>query len=180
MIRQVLIIIGMGSLIITMGLSPVYGQESETASIPIAVTLDEVLVLTVPDPLSFTLVPAPWDTQVVSAVLEIATNAGGGYTLATIIDRQLTEEDDSRPDSIPAWQGEIDQPTSWPEEVSGFGFSLDGGETYAGFPTEETILLSGEQTNGRIVPIDYRVTASSSLDAGTYTATITYSAVARF
>ena len=180
MMKQVLTIMGMGSLIMGMGLPLVYGQEGETASIPITVTLDEVLVLTVPDPLSFTLVPAPWDTQVVSAVLEIATNAEGGYTLATMIDHQLAEGGDSQPDSIPAWRGEIDQPTSWSEEISGFGFSLDGGETYAGFPTEETILLSGEQSNGRVVSLDYRVTASSSLDAGTYTATITYSVVARF
>jgi hypothetical protein len=180
MIERIFTLIGIGGLVMGVSFSSVYGQESQAATIPITVTLDEVLVLTVHDSLSFTLVPAPWDTQIVSTALEIATNAEGGYTLSTMIDHQLVEEGDGQPDSIPAWQGKISQPTSWPEETSGFGFSLDGGETYSGFPTEETVLLSGEQTNGQVVPLDYRVTASNSLDAGTYTATVTYSAIASF
>jgi hypothetical protein len=153
---------------------------SDAATVPVSATLGEAMFFTVHDPVYFELLPSPWDTRTSVGNLEVATNAEEGYTISVAIDHQLTEENDDVPDVISAWSGTVDQPVAWPETAAGFGFSLDDGATYAGFPTEETIVLTGDQTNGRTFPILYRVTADSNLDAGLYSATVTYTAVARF
>lgn len=160
--------------------SPMRAEQTDSAMIPVSAVLDEVLVFTVHDPLSFTLVPSPLDARTATEVLAVATNAEGGYTISVSIDQPLTEEGDVSPDIIPSWSGAVDQPLSWPVELIGFGFSRDGGGTYAGFPLNEAVVFTGNQSNGQVLPIDYRVTADSSLDAGSYSATITYTALATF
>lgn len=172
--------IGWAILVFTRVTGLVLAAPSDSAIIPISASLDEVLVFTVHDPLSFSLLPSPWDTQSASGNLEIATNAEGGYSVSISIDRQLTEEGDENPDVIPAWTGTINQMKVWPANLAGFGFSLDQGQTYAGVPASQTVIFSSGQTNGQTVPVHYQVTADSSLDAGVYSATLTYTAVANF
>jgi len=125
-----------------------------------------------------------------TTIVTVTTDAGGGYDLLVSENQQMTHASDGTT-TIADYVGTIAVPTVW--SGVGLGFTVTGGSGvdtkwgttpnnyYAGVPATNTIFHDklGYTSGGDDTNIEYKVDVPSTQKSGTYTNTITYTAISK-
>ena len=132
----------------------------------------------------------PGSPNTASTTVTVTTDAPGGYELLIKEDQQMTHVDDGTT-TIMDYAGTIDTPTTWAD--TGLGFTVTSGSgvdvkwgtspnnNYAGMPVINTVFhdKTGYTSGGDDTDVEYKVDVLSTQKSGTYTNTITYTAISK-
>ncbi|PID52728.1 MAG: hypothetical protein CR972_00430 [Candidatus Moraniibacteriota bacterium] len=135
-----------------------------------------------------TVVPGVPNTG--STIVTVTTDAPGGYDLLISQNHDMLHTGDSST-TIAAYAGTIASPTTWTN--TGLGFTITDGTSvdakwgtnpnfnYAGIPGVDTIFHEkvGYTSGGDDTTIGYQIDVPPSQKTGTYTNTVTYTAVSK-
>ncbi len=122
-------------------------------------------------------------------IATVTTDANGGYDLLIAQNNDMTHATDNTT-TISAYTGTIASPTVW--SGVGLGFTVANGTTvaakwgtnpnyrYAGIPNTDTVFHEkpGYKSGGDDTTIRYQIDVPASQKSGTYTSTVTYTAMA--
>lgn len=123
-----------------------------------------------------------------STTATVTTDAWGGYDLLISQDHDMMHADS---DTISAYAGTIASPTAW--SGTGLGFTVASGTgvdakwgtspnyNYAGIPGSDTIFheKAGYTSGGDDTVVEYKIDVPPTQKSGTYTNTVTYTAISK-
>ncbi len=135
-----------------------------------------------------TITPGSPNTATTTAT--VTTDAWGGYELLISENHSLTHTVDGTT-TIADYAGTIATPTAW--SGTGLGFTVTNGSgvaakwgtspnnNYAGIPTTDTVFhdKSGYTSGGDDTVVEYKADVPSTQKSGTYTNTVTYTAISK-
>lgn len=132
----------------------------------------------------------PGSPNTASTTATVTTDAWGGYELLISEDHSMTHTGDGTT-TIADYAGTIATPTAW--SGAGLGITVTSGSgvaakwgtspnnNYAGIPTTDTVFhdKSGFTSGGDDTVIEYKADVPSTQKSGTYTNTVTYTAISK-
>ncbi len=136
---------------------------------------------------------APGVPNTGSTLATVTTDSAGGYDLLISQDHDLLHAGDSTT-TIPAFTGSIATPSAWTDGTDvGLGFTVTDGTdveakwgvtpdfNYAAIPTTDTVFHEkvGYTSGGDDTTVGYQIDVVSTQKSGTYTNTVTVTAIAK-
>ena len=132
----------------------------------------------------------PGTPNTATTVVTVTTDAWGGYELLIRENQQMTHTGDGTT-TIADYAGTIAVPTAW--SGTGLGFTVTDGSgvaakwgtapnnNYAGVPLTNTVFhdKTGYTSGGDDTDVEYKIDVPSTQKSGTYTNTITYTAISK-
>lgn len=174
--------------------APASAAVSDTCEVDITAYVNETIDLTCPTATVALGTVTPGTPVVGTSSCEVITNANAGYDLLVRQDTALTKGSDT----IAAYAGTIDTPTTW--TGTGLGFSVYSAPTkdtkwgsdtdcvvtgdannYAGFPGTSTLIMDHDtySATATTTNICYKLDVPSTQPSGSYAGQVTYTATTK-